>query len=395
MKKLLSLLTISLVIPLALRAELKLPAIIGDHMVLQQNQANPIWGWDTPGTNVTVSFAGQSYSATAGADGRWTVKLAPLPANATPQTLTVMGSTQRELQDVLIGEVWMCSGQSNMEWGLGQATNGDIEAAASQLPNLRLITVPNVGTQELQDNFKGEWAASTPESARKFSAVGFLYGRYLHEILNVPVGLIDNSWGGSTAEAWVRRTTLEQDPRFQPLMAVAVKREADIASGKAQLEYEQAMTPRISMRVKLPGRPVAAGTFFPDDSPEIHSSGECRMAKNLTRGHPLHRGTFDTTAVFGLILFPEENPGKSKALFRRGGSRNSTVSRQNVIGEDLSINRQCRRRGGCGIGQLDRIRQLSKTIERDPRQFSLADRAAVQIDVAIGVNRHAQPAMIV
>ena len=242
MKKLLSLLAISLVIPLASRAELKLPAIIGDHMVLQQNQANPIWGWDTPGTNVTVSFAGQSYSATAGADGRWTVKLAPLPANATPQTLTVMGSTQRELQDVLIGEVWICSGQSNMEWGLGQATNGDIEAAASKLPNLRLITVPNVGTQELQDNFKGEWAASTPESARKFSAVGFLYGRYLHEILNVPVGLIDNSWGGSTAEAWVRRTTLEQDPRFQPLMESAVKREADIASGKAQLEYEQAMT---------------------------------------------------------------------------------------------------------------------------------------------------------
>jgi len=201
MKKLLSLLAISLVIPLALRAELKLPAIIGDHMVLQQNQANPIWGWDTPGTNVTVSFAGQSYSATAGADGRWTVKLAPLPANATPQTLTVMGSTQRELQDVLIGEVWMCSGQSNMKWTLGQATNGDIEAAASKLPNLRLITVPNVGTQELQDNFKGEWAACTPESARKFSAVGFLYGRYLHEILNVPVGLIDNSWGGSTAEA--------------------------------------------------------------------------------------------------------------------------------------------------------------------------------------------------
>jgi len=156
-----------------------------------------------------------------------------------------------------------------------------------------------------------------------------------------------------------------------------------------------AMTPRISMRVKPPGRPVVAGTFLPDDSPEIHISGECRMAKNLTRGHPLHRGTFDTTAVFGLILFPEENPGKSKALFRRGGSRNSTVSRQNVIGEDLSINRQCRRRGGCGIGQLDRVRQLSKTIERDPRQFSLADRAAVQIDVAIGVNRHAQPAMIV
>ena len=242
MKKLVSLLAISLVIPAASRAELKLPAIIGDHMVLQQNQADPIWGWDTPGMKITVSFAGKNYSATAGADGRWMVKLAPLPANAIPQTLTIMGSTRRELQDVLIGEVWMCSGQSNMEWSLNQATNGDVEAAASKLPNLRLISVPQVGTQELQSDFKGEWEASTPESAKKFSAVGFLYGRYLHEILNVPVGLIDNSWGGSTAEAWVRRTTLEEDPRFKPLMESAVKREAALQSEKAKLDYEQAMT---------------------------------------------------------------------------------------------------------------------------------------------------------
>src|SRR3954464_5837373 len=92
------------------RAELKLPAIIGDHMVLQQKQANPIWGWDTPGTKVTVIFACQTHAATAGSDGKWTVKLAAVDANATPQTLTIAGSEKRELQDVLVGEVWMCSG---------------------------------------------------------------------------------------------------------------------------------------------------------------------------------------------------------------------------------------------------------------------------------------------
>src|ERR1700752_3414080 len=96
------------------RAELKLPAIVGDHMVLQQKHTNPIWGWDTPGTKVTVTFAGQDYSATAGADGKWTVKLAPQTANATPQTMSITGSSKREIQDILIGEVWMCSGQSNM-----------------------------------------------------------------------------------------------------------------------------------------------------------------------------------------------------------------------------------------------------------------------------------------
>ena len=137
------------------QAETRLPAIIGDHMVLQQKQTNPIWGWDTPGTKVTVSFAGQSKSADAGKDGKWTVKLDPVPANAKAQTLSITGSSKKEVQDVLVGEVWMCSGQSNMGFTLNSDWNGDIEAAASKLPNLRLVTVPLVGTQELQNDFKG------------------------------------------------------------------------------------------------------------------------------------------------------------------------------------------------------------------------------------------------
>ena len=216
MKKLHSLVAIVSVFTSLLHAELKLPAIIGDHMVLQQRQANPIWGWDTPGTKITVTFSGQAQSATAGEDGGWTVKLAALPANATPQTLTVAGSSQREIQDVLVGEVWMCSGQSNMAFWLSTEVNGDIEAAASHLPKLRLIRVPNVGTQKLQNDFNGVWKPSTPESAREFSAVGFLFGRYIHQIIGVPVGLIDNSWGGSATEAWMRRETLESDPRLIP-----------------------------------------------------------------------------------------------------------------------------------------------------------------------------------
>ena len=223
-----------------LRAELKLPAIISDHMVLQQKLANPIWGWDDPGTKVTVSFAGQNHSATAGADGKWTLKLDPVSANATPQILTITGTTKREIQDVLVGEVWMCSGQSNMQWTLGSTYTGDLEAAASNLPNLRLISVPNVGTQDLKTDFKGQWRASSPETAKSFSAVGFLYGRYLHEILNVPVGLINNSWGGSAAEAWLRRETIERDTRFATLMESTRKREADAQSEKGKADYAAA-----------------------------------------------------------------------------------------------------------------------------------------------------------
>ncbi len=233
-------LSFAALVPFA-RAELKMPAIFGDHMVLQQKQTNPVWGWDTPGTKVTVSFAGQTKSAEAGTDGAWRVKLDPVDANAKPQTITVAGTTKREITDVLVGEVWMCSGQSNMGFQVNGDWNGDIEAAASDLPNLRLIKVPNVGTQEAQKDFKGEWKASNADSARGFSAVGFFYGRYLHNILRVPVGLIDNAWGGSAAEAWVRRSSLEKDPRFKLLMEGTRKREADAESPKAKEDFDKSL----------------------------------------------------------------------------------------------------------------------------------------------------------
>ena len=240
------------------QAELRLPAIIGDHMVLQQKQANPIWGWDAPGTKVTVTFAGQTKSAEADAEGKWTVSLDAVPANEQPQALVVEGSSKRELSDVLVGEVWICSGQSNMGFTLKGDTNGDLEAAASTLPNLRLITVPNVGTQELKTDFRGEWKSSTPESATRFSAVGFLFGRYLHEILHVPVGLIDDSWGGSAAEAWVRRETLEKDPRFAALVESTRKREAELQTEEAKAAYTAALAKwkEAAERAKAEGKPA-------------------------------------------------------------------------------------------------------------------------------------------
>jgi len=202
------------------RAELRLPAIIGDHMVLQQQHANPVWGWDAPGTTVTVRLGGQEKSAVASAGtGRWTVKLDPLPASAEPAVMTIKGSSERTVQDVLVGEVWICSGQSNMQWDLRQSDDGDLEALAAKFPKLRFISVPQVGTQDLQDDFRGAWAACTPETAPTFSAIGYHFGRQLHQSLDVPVGLIDNAWGGSAAEAWIRRDVLEGDERFAGLMA--------------------------------------------------------------------------------------------------------------------------------------------------------------------------------
>ena len=224
--KFITTLSFTALLALSAKAELKLPAIIGDNMVLQQKQTNPIWGWDAPGTKVTVKFGDQTKSGTADDKGKWTVKLDPVPANAKPATISIAGSSTKELKNVLVGEVWLCSGQSNMGFKAGAARDADVELLACNIPQIHLITVPNVGTQEPQDDFKGEWSVCTPESAAKFTAVGFFYGKLIHEMLDVPVGLIDNSWGGSACEAWVRRDVIEKDPRFKDMIEGWKKQEA-------------------------------------------------------------------------------------------------------------------------------------------------------------------------
>jgi sialate O-acetylesterase len=260
------LLLLTFVMVQSLRAELKLPAIFSDHMVLQQKQSNPVWGWDTPGASVSVKFGDQIKKTRAGADGKWMVKLDPIDASDEPRTMTITASETKEIKDVLVGEVWMCSGQSNMQFTLPSDWNGELEAAASNIPAVRLIKVPQVGGQELQNDFNGKWKACTPETAAKFSAVGFMFGRYIHDILGVPVGLIDNSWGGSCAEAWVRRESLEKDPRFKTLMENSVKRETELQSEKTKADYaaQQTKWQAEAEKAKAEGKPAPAQPAAPD-----------------------------------------------------------------------------------------------------------------------------------
>lgn len=260
---------------LSARAELKLPAIIGDNMVLQQQLANPLWGWDTPGTDVTVTFGAQSKTAKAGADGKWTVKLDPVPANATPATISIKGTTARELKNVLVGEVWVCSGQSNMQWNVGSSWDADLEIASAKHPQIRLISVPQVGTQEPQNDFKGEWKECSPATVGPFSAVGFFFGRVLHKTLDVPVGLINNAWGGSACEAWVRRDVLEKDPRFKLLTDGAKKNEDFLSSDAAKKQYEtnQAAWQKQADEAKKAGKPF---TTRAPQSPQGWLTGNAR-----------------------------------------------------------------------------------------------------------------------
>ena len=191
-------------LPGGVRADVKVPAIFGSHMVLQRDQKDRVWGWAEPGEEVTVKIAGQSQATKAGQDGSWQVMLEPMPAGG-PHVLSIQGKNTLTLDDVLVGEVWLCSGQSNMQWGVGGARDADLELATAKYPRIRLITVPNLGTQEPQKDFRGSWQPCRRETAAGFSAVGYFFGRQLHQTLDVPVGLINDSWGGSACEAWVRR----------------------------------------------------------------------------------------------------------------------------------------------------------------------------------------------
>ena len=241
MKQFILALVVSLGLVPALRAELKLPAIFSDHMIFQQKQSDPVWGWDTPGTRITVTFAGQNYNTTAGRNGKWMVQLALQAANTTPQTLTVTGSSQREIHDVLVGEIWLCSGQSNMEMGIGMVQDATNEIAAANFPNIRLLKVPRLWLPKPQVDQDGIWKVCTPDAIIQggwngFSAVGYFFGRELYSKLNVPVGLIDASLGGTRIEPWTSPEGFAAVPALNALSIAVQLGDPHSATHKQKLE---------------------------------------------------------------------------------------------------------------------------------------------------------------
>ncbi|HZV36083.1 MAG TPA: sialate O-acetylesterase, partial [Verrucomicrobiae bacterium] len=195
------------------RADVRLPNLFSDNMVLQQGMKVTVWGWADDGEEVTVSFRGQK-AKTVARDGKWMVHLHKLKAGG-PDTLTVSGKNSITLNNVLVGEVWVCSGQSNMEFPLKNSfeSKPDIEASAN--PRIRLFHVPKLKADEPTNNVNAHWQECDPQTVTDFSAVGYYFGRDLQKARNVPVGLIESDWGGSPAEAWTRIEVLESNPRYK------------------------------------------------------------------------------------------------------------------------------------------------------------------------------------
>ncbi len=190
-------------------AELTLPSVFSDHMVLQREQAVPVWGTADPGATVTVKFAGQTKTVTAGTDGKWRVDLSSLEASSESQVLTVSDGTDKaSFQDVLVGEVWLCSGQSNMQMPLIGETwhqpceNAPTEISSANYPQIRLFNTPRVASAVPEETTDGKWKICTPETIKTFSAVAYYFGRKLHRDLNVPVGLLLSAWAGTHIEPW-------------------------------------------------------------------------------------------------------------------------------------------------------------------------------------------------
>ena len=195
-------------------AEVVLAPLFRDGAVLQRDKPVPVWGTADAGEKVTVAFGGQSVSTTTGADGRWIVTLDALPAQATPAELVVTGKNTVAVRDVVVGEVWLLSGQSNMEWSVARSMNAKEEIAAANNPLIRHFKVARNVATEPQTQAGGTWNATTPETVGGFSAVGYYFARDLQRRVDVPIGLINSSWGGTPIEAWMSPLALASNPAF-------------------------------------------------------------------------------------------------------------------------------------------------------------------------------------
>ena len=253
-------------------ADVTLPSIFSDHMVLQKNAALPIWGWADPGEKVTVSIAGQTRTATADASGTWKLKLKKISTNE-PLTMTVTGHNTIVIQDVLAGEVWLASGQSNMQLSVNDVTNAWKEKASAKFPQIRGFFVERRPATTPQTKGGGKWVVCSPETVGNFSAAAYFFGRELHQQLGAPVGLVQASWGGTPIETWSSMDSMEATPALSPVLENWKKTLHPYDEVAAQAEYVQALEKWTNNATKL----KAEGKTVP---PQPQKSGDPRLNKN-------------------------------------------------------------------------------------------------------------------
>ncbi len=287
--KLFSTLLVASILPLLcqapVRGEVKLPNIFGPHMVLQQQQPIRVFGSADPGEKVTVSFAGKKGTATAGTDRRWQVTLPAMQASNKPQNMAIEGKNRIQLTDILIGEVWICSGQSNMEWWLQNSANAKKEIAAADYPEIRLFDVTgHTMHREAQANTTGRWKLCKPATARSFSAVGYFFGRDLYQKTNVPIGLVGSNWGGTKIEPWTTVDGFASVPELKHYSDGLKKLDLSTREGKEHhREYLDRLTQWISKAHEKVNRNEPTGS--PPTPPSLHDlDGATAIYNSMVHG---------------------------------------------------------------------------------------------------------------
>ena len=203
-----ALLTLLVCPSLVASADVRMPAVFSDHMVLQRQMAIPVWGWADPGEVVEVSFADQTVNTTAGDDGRWRIDLQPLPASREPRILAIQAGNRIEIEDVLIGEVWICGGQSNMEWPVDLSSDASETRENAIRPDIRLINAPHRTSNRPLTDVNARWTVCSPRTVGSMSAVGYAFACDLQDELDVPIGLLSINWGGTRIEPWISADSL-------------------------------------------------------------------------------------------------------------------------------------------------------------------------------------------
>ena len=252
-------------------AAVRLPHVFSDHMVVQRDHAIKVWGWANPGEKVTVRLAGLTAAATADAAGDWVVKLPAMKAGG-PHELTVTGENELRVADVLVGEVWLASGQSNMEFELMHAQNSQQEIKDAQYPQMRMLLIPRTSTGLPLNDVNARWFVCSPTSASlpRFSAVAYFFGRDIHKALNVPVGLISAAQGATQIEPWTPPEGLAEVPSQQSALAGVVAASNDCRRKLIEnLDALEAALPRARAALAR-GRPLppelAMGSLLPFES---------------------------------------------------------------------------------------------------------------------------------
>ena len=314
LKRSLALLTVLAAV--SAHADVKLPVIFSDRMVLQRDQKVPVWGWADEGEKVTVEFAGQKAETTA-KGGKWSVALTPLKGTSTGAKFTVSGKNKVEFNDVVVGEVWFCSGQSNMEWAVSQSKNAQQEIAAANNPRIRHFKVPHVTATEPQTEVKtsGGWQLTSPQTVGSFSAVGYFFARDIQKELDVPIGLIGCNWGGTRIEPWTPPIGFQSVPALK----------ADFADKLASFP---ARTPQVILETQAAldadGKPILDKAGKATTKPVLDDKGKQKQRPVLDKDgkQVVNVSSSSPLSIYNAMVHPLIPYAIKGALWYQGESNN-------------------------------------------------------------------------